>query len=585
MVATAALGSGAFMTTASLSPLAARPADLLREIVSGEYEILGELGRGGMAAVFLAREISLDRKVAIKLISPSFLEGSEAVERFKREARTAASLSHPGVIPIYGVRDTDRALFFIMKYVHGRTLASIIRSAGPLPVTQARAVLVAVAHALDYAHRNNVIHRDIKPGNIMVDTEGHVMVTDFGIAKVVDSEGLTMTGRTIGTPAYMSPESCSGREVTGASDQYALGVVGYELLSGRNPFLADTSVGIMYAHVHEAPQPIGELRPDCPPEMAAAIMRMIEKNPAARFATLKDAAQAIQGSAGIDEMAVVSLGALAASRGQAADSSTPTPVPRRTPISAGTAARRTRTSSIAWVVAGTLLVLGSVAVGLKHFWDRGRTAAPAVDGALTNARVLAITARARASAAGLAPALLAPGDSIMSAAQVMADSGRNAEAAALFATAASLWDSIPPAPARTAAPVEAPGADRPGPAPVVEPDTLAGAAGDSAAIVKYYRELAVGIQARQLREVTRLLPNLDRFAEDAWRRLFEDRNVENIEANYSVTSLTRTDNQVHARVVENLTVTKGGRANAKQRTFFATLTMGPQGWRQIREDK
>jgi serine/threonine-protein kinase len=178
MVTTAAVDSGAFMTTANIPNLGVRPADLLSEVASGECEILGELGRGGMAAVFLAREIALDRKVAIKLISPSFLDGAEAVERFKREARTAASLSHPGVIPIYGVRETDRALYFVMKYVHGRTLASILRSAGPLPVTLVRAVLTSVANALDYAHRNGVIHRDIKPGNIMVDTEGHVMVTE-----------------------------------------------------------------------------------------------------------------------------------------------------------------------------------------------------------------------------------------------------------------------------------------------------------------------------------------------------------------------------------------------------------------------
>lgn len=581
MVTTAAVDSGSFMTTASLSPLAARPGDLLGEAASGEFEILGELGRGGMAAVFLAREIALDRKVAIKLISPSFLEGSEAVERFKREARTAASLSHPGVIPIYGVRESDRALFFVMKYIQGRTLASILRSTGPLPVTLVRAILTSVANALDYAHRNGVIHRDIKPGNIMVDIEGHVMVTDFGIAKVLDSQGLTLTGRTIGTPAYMSPESCAGREVTGASDQYALGVVGYELLAGRNPFLADSSVGIMYAHVHEAPQPIGELRPDCPPEMATAIMRMIDKDPSARFPTLKDASLAIQGSAGLDEMAVVSLGALAASRGQSSEPSTPSPSIRRTPVSAGTTTTRLRLRTTIWVLAGTLLVVASVVFGLSYLWGGGRNGGQVVsDSAVTTARVSAIAARARATAAGLDGALLAPGDSVMSAAQAMADSGKTAEASALFTTAALLWDSIPDEAAPTP-PVERepPAASKRTPAA-----TSTRPADDSAAVVGYYRELALGIQSRQLGEVRRLLPNLDRFAEDTWRRLFEDRDVARIEASYTVINVSRMSDLVHARVRESLIITEDGKASPRSRTFFATLTLGPQGWRQIREE-
>lgn len=585
MVTTAAVDSGAFMTTASLSPLAARPADLLGEVTSGEYEILGELGRGGMAAVFLARELALDRKVAIKLISPSFLDGAEAIERFKREARTAASLSHPGVIPIYAVRETDRALYFVMKYVHGRTLSSILRSAGPLPVTLVRAILTSVAGALDYAHRHGVVHRDIKPGNIMIDVEGHVMVTDFGIAKVVDSQGLTMTGRTIGTPAYMSPESCAGKEVTGASDQYALGVVGYELLAGRNPFMADSSVGIMYAHVHEAPQDIGELRPDCPPEMAAAIMRMIDKDPSIRFLTLKDAAAAVQGTAGMDEMAIASLGALASSRGNS-DASSPTPIPRRTPVSTGGTTAGLRKNTALWVLVVTIVIVAALLLGTGRF-KLGSRGAPLAgpDSMLTVSRVGAIAARARASAAGLAPMVLAQGDSVMSAGESMAGRGQRPEAAALFSTAASMWDSAltqaargarNPAPGPATAAVAAPlransGAPRP--------------ANDSTAIVAYYHELAQGIQARQLGEVKRLLPNLDQRSEDGWRRLFQDQNVEKLEAVYSVLNLTKAAEVVHARIQEHLAVTKGGKTNPKDRAFFATLTLGPQGWRQIREDK
>jgi predicted Ser/Thr protein kinase len=580
MVTTAAVDSGAFMTTARM-PQIVRPIDVLAHATNGEYEILNELGRGGMAVVFLAREVALDRKVAIKLISPSVIDGHEAIERFKREARTAASLSHPGVIPIYAVRENDHALFFVMKYVNGRTLSSILRSAGPLPVTLVRNIITSVASALDYAHRNGVIHRDIKPGNIMVDTEGHVLVTDFGIAKVADSAGLTTTGRTIGTPAYMSPEACAGKAVDGGSDQYSLGVVAYEILAGRNPFMAENSVGIMYAHVHEDPQPIGELRPDCPPEMAEAVMRMISKDALKRFPSLKEVALVFQAGQPTDEMAIASLGALAASRG-GSDSAIPTPVPRRTPARTGTTTNRVRRGTLAWVIVGTLVLAAAIFFGLSRIKLQAAPR-PEGDSALVATRASAIAARARATASGLSAASLAGGDSIVSAAQAMVDSGRTAEAAALFGVAASIWDSLlTPRSAGSQRTTSAPPAARPSndsaptPAPVLS---------DSAAIASYYGELAAVIEARQLGEVRRLLPNIDDFQADAWRRLFADENVEKIEASYAVLAVTVQENQVHARVSESVLVTKSGKTTPRNRSFFAVLTRGPQGWREIREEK
>jgi serine/threonine-protein kinase len=188
---------------------------MLRDATLGEYEILSELGRGGMATVFLAHDISLDRKVAIKVMAPHLLEGEGMAERFKLEARTAAQLSHPHIIPIYAVRETESALFFVMKYVEGRTLDEIIKRMGQLPIPMVKDILTKVGSALGYAHRRNVIHRDVKPGNIMIDEEGTPIVADFGIAKVAETKGLTMTGTTIGTPSYMSPEQCEAREVTG----------------------------------------------------------------------------------------------------------------------------------------------------------------------------------------------------------------------------------------------------------------------------------------------------------------------------------------------------------------------------------
>ena len=268
--------------------------DELRRATLGEYEIAGELGRGGMATVFLAHDISLDRKVAIKVMSPSLLSsGKGMADRFKREARTAAALSHPHIIPIYAVRESGRLLFFIMKYVQGRGLDAIIKEHGALPIKMVQAILSQAGSALDYAHRHGIIHRDIKPANIMLDVEGWAVVTDFGIAKVTESQGLTMTGATIGTPTYMSPEQCAAKEITGATDQYSLGIAAYEMLTGHVPFDADSVMSLMWQHFHEPPPPIVDRRPDCPPELAQAIERMLAKKAPDRWPTLEEAVEAI----------------------------------------------------------------------------------------------------------------------------------------------------------------------------------------------------------------------------------------------------------------------------------------------------
>ncbi|HET7251990.1 MAG TPA: Ig-like domain-containing protein [Gemmatimonadales bacterium] len=268
--------------------------DDLRRATLGEFDIHSELGRGGMASVFLAHELALDRKVAIKVMSPALLSsGKGMADRFKREARTAAKLSHPHIIPIYGVRESGKLLFFVMKYVEGRPLDAIIKEHGALPVKMVQAIIAQAGAALDYAHRNGVVHRDIKPANIMVDTDGWTIVTDFGIAKVRESQGLTMTGATIGTPTYMSPEQCSAKEITGATDQYSLGIAAYEMLTGKVPFDADSVMSLMWQHFHEPPPPLLERRPDCPPVLAHAVERMLAKAPADRWPSLEDAIEAI----------------------------------------------------------------------------------------------------------------------------------------------------------------------------------------------------------------------------------------------------------------------------------------------------
>ncbi len=284
------------LATMSYTPTSSGPArrsshesvlELLREETLGEYEILGELGRGGMATVYLAHDISLDRKVAIKVMAPSLMDEGLA-ERFRREARTAAALNHPHVIPIYAVRERAPLLFFVMKFIPGQSLDPILKTMGKMPIPMAQVILAQAAGALGYAHRRGVIHRDVKPANIMLDEEGWVVMTDFGIAKVSTATGLTMTGVTVGTPAYMSPEQCLGKEVTGASDQYSLGVVAYEMLTGTKPFQANTAMAMMYAHFNEEPKPILEIRPDVPPALAASVMRMLSKDPDKRLPKIDD---------------------------------------------------------------------------------------------------------------------------------------------------------------------------------------------------------------------------------------------------------------------------------------------------------
>ena len=260
----------------------------LQTATTGEYEIFTELGRGGMAAVYLARDLALNRRVAIKVMAPGLLLGQGTMERFKQEAVTVANLQHAHIVSIYGVRQIGDLHFFVMQFVPGRTLEGVLRDVGALPIPVVRAWLYEVGSALGYAHRRGVIHRDIKPGNILLNADGEAIVTDFGIAKVAESPNQTQTGTVVGTPVYMSPEQCYAKELTGASDQYSLGVVAYEMLVGRPPF-SGSSFALMRAHTDSPPPPLQETRPDVPPAMEAAIMRMLAKTPEERFPSLADA--------------------------------------------------------------------------------------------------------------------------------------------------------------------------------------------------------------------------------------------------------------------------------------------------------
>ena len=284
--------------SSSLDPLGLA----LAAATKGDFSILGVLGRGGMAAVYLARDRGLDRLVAIKVLLPELLAANpQAADRFALEARIAAGLAHPHIVPIYAVRQSEALHWFAMGFVDGWPLDAVVRDRGPLPAAAARTVLAQSASALAFAHRKGIVHRDLKPGNIMVDTEGRAVLLDFGIAKVAEKQGMTQTGTAIGTPTYMSPEQCRGRDATSASDQYALGTVAYELLAGEPVFRSDNTFGLIYQHVHEAPRPLQERVAGCPSELAGAIMRMLAKDPAERWPSLAALAEALGTPRAADE--------------------------------------------------------------------------------------------------------------------------------------------------------------------------------------------------------------------------------------------------------------------------------------------
>src|SRR5436190_16783771 len=250
--------------------------------VAGRYSLERELGRGGMGVVYLAREVRLDRPVAIKLLPPSKATDPKLRERFLREARTAAKLSHPNVIPIHAVEEIGGFVFFAMAYIEGETLTERVRQRGPLPPSEASRVLRDVAWALAYAHGQGVIHRDVKPDNILLENGGRVLVADFGIASAVAGAGALTTGEVVGTPEFMSPEQALGEPVDARSDLYSLGIVGYFALSGALPFEGAKATEVLAKQVTEPPPPLHAVAPGAPRRLARAIERCLEKDPAER---------------------------------------------------------------------------------------------------------------------------------------------------------------------------------------------------------------------------------------------------------------------------------------------------------------
>ena len=262
-----------------------------RTVLNDRYELQQRIGRGGMADVFLARDLLLDRPVAIKVLFPEFAVDPNFVERFRREAQSAANLNHPNIVGVYDWGKYANTYFMAMEYVQGRTLADILKANGHVSSQQAAEIAGEVAAALGFAHRNGVVHRDIKPANILIGANGQVKVADFGIARAMNApteNNLTQAGSVMGTATYFSPEQAQGGQPDPRSDLYSLGIVLYEMVSGRPPFSGDNPVSIAYKQVHENPQPLNQLVADVPRPFEAIVAKLLAKKPEVRYQTAEE---------------------------------------------------------------------------------------------------------------------------------------------------------------------------------------------------------------------------------------------------------------------------------------------------------
>lgn len=487
--------------------------DLVREALAGDYEILEELGRGGMALVYRAKDRHLEREVAVKVLPFTLAFDAEFVERFQREARTAAQLEHPNIIPIYRVGRSGRVIYFAMKLLRGGSLSSVLAERKTLTPPEIRRLLVEAGSALGYAAQRGIVHRDIKPDNIMFDEFGHCVLTDFGIAKAASGQRLTGTGMSIGTPHYMSPEQARAQSTDGRSDIYSLGVVAYQCLTGQVPYDGEDSFSIGYKHITE-PVPTPQLITADERRLFEIIKRMMMKDPADRFQTCEELVAALQGQ----PMAVSMMRPSSAAPAVAAIASQPTtPInspavdrrlvterrdpPSRRVADRSVALRHRRTRTWPWVL---LAVLGGGGGALYYYAARGFVPAQALTAPGAD------SAAARDSLARQLAAAEREG--------IHADSQAASPAAAAFPVPpASVPVGVSPQPATSATAPESTGhrsenaaaapASAPAPAPAPAPGRAGAADSGGVRVVNLPRGSTVMIDEKPVTEaVTRLPP-------------------------------------------------------------------------------
>ncbi len=343
-----------------LPPVAGKSSNVITRdrVLAARYEVGELIGRGGMAAVYRGRDRVLDRTVAIKVLSPALAADPAFVTRFRREAQAAARLSYPSVVAVFDTGSDDDDHFIVMEFVEGRTLAEILRDEGPLSPERALRIGEAAASGLAFAHRGGLVHRDVKPANVMVTPSGGVKVMDFGIARAGEADRLTVAHTVMGTAAYLSPEQAAGGEVDGRADVYALGVVLFEMLTGRPPFEGDNLVSVAYRQVHEAPVAPSSLRPGLPAAMDPLVLRALAKDPARRYATAEEFGAAMGAVAAGGGVPVTHpIGAAAATEVLAPQPVSPAPATQSLPVSPAALVRTPR-RRWPWLVFGLVVVAG-----------------------------------------------------------------------------------------------------------------------------------------------------------------------------------------------------------------------------------
>jgi eukaryotic-like serine/threonine-protein kinase len=268
-------------------------------VIADRYELVEICGTGGMSTVYKAHDQLLERNVALKVLHPHYGDDAEYVERFRREARAVAQLSHPNIVTVIDRGEADGHQFIVFEFIDGENLKELVGRTGPLPVRRAVELGIAVADGLAFAHEHGLVHRDVKPQNVLLSRDGEAKVTDFGIARSLDVEhGVTQTGTVMGTSNYLSPEQANGQPVTPATDVYSLGVVLYEMLTAEVPFPGDNFVAVAMKHLNETPPDVLLIRPDVPLRLASALDRALEKDPSQRFASMDEFARELRHTLG-----------------------------------------------------------------------------------------------------------------------------------------------------------------------------------------------------------------------------------------------------------------------------------------------
>jgi serine/threonine-protein kinase len=258
------------------------------ELIADRYELEDVLGSGGMASVYCAHDTLLERKVALKILHEQHTEADEYVERFQREARAAAQLSHPGIVTVIDRGEADGRQFIVFEYVDGETLKEVVQRAGPMPPRRVLELGLEIGRAIAFAHQQGLVHRDVKPQNVLINSDGRAKVTDFGIARTIDAVGVTETGTVLGTSHYVAPEQARAEHVDAQTDVYSFGVVLYELLVGSVPYEGDNFLNVAMKHVNEPVPSVLDRRPDCPVRLASLVERMMAKAPADRPASMDE---------------------------------------------------------------------------------------------------------------------------------------------------------------------------------------------------------------------------------------------------------------------------------------------------------